>query len=67
MSHSAFYLSHHLMQIVLQYIKVVVWFGFFWRHPLVLLFSCRVAKRDGELQTYEGDLGKKKKKQCEVC
>lgn len=47
----AFYLSHHLMQIVFQNIKAVIWFWFLWRYSLVLLFTGGVAQRDGELQT----------------
>lgn len=35
-----FYFSHHLMQIVFQNVKAVVWFRFLWRHLLVLLFIC---------------------------
>lgn len=46
----ATHLPHHLVQIVLQNVKVVVGFGFLWGRPLVLLLSCGVAQRDGQLQ-----------------
>lgn len=46
-----FYFSHHLMQIVFQNVKAVVWFWFLWRNSLVLLLTGGVAQRDGELQT----------------
>lgn len=44
------HLSDHLMQIVFQYVKMVVRFGFLWRGPTVFLLSRGVAQRDRQLQ-----------------
>lgn len=44
-------LSHHLMQVVLQDVEVVVRFGPLRGRPLVLLLSRVVTQRDGQLQT----------------
>lgn len=37
---AVFYFSHHLMQIVFQNIKAIIWFRFLWGYSLVLLFVC---------------------------